>query len=108
MMLYVLLVLYILWIFYLAVMNLYRANKEQRLTGFIMVLGYITIGIGAFIDVFVNITIASIVFLDRPRTWMLTKRLALYQKGEGWRKTLSLWICANLLNKFDPSGNHCK
>lgn len=109
MLIYVLLTLYALWIFYLAVMNLYRANKQQRLTGFVKALGYFTLIVGAALDAFVNICIASIIFLKLPQDVLLTGRLSRYQRGNnGWRKTLAIWICRNLLNRFDPSGNHCR
>ncbi len=63
---------------------------------------------GYALDVFVQVVVASVVFLDPPRDWTLTGRLKRYIAGpEGIRERVAVWMCANLLNTFDPDGRHC-
>lgn len=99
---------YVLWIFYLAVMSLFRANEAGTLTKVTKIFGYPILIVGTIIDFLVNL-LCTFFFFDFPKERMLTKRLDRYlTKGTGWRYNLALWICNNLLNMFDPSGTHCK
>lgn len=104
----ILLSVYALWVFYLAVMSLWRAKREGVLGPVALVPGYLTLAIGAVLDVAVNTTLGSLLFLEPPREFLLTKRLQRHIKhGDGWRKRLAHWLCRNLLNPFDPTGDHC-
>jgi hypothetical protein len=99
---------YVLWIFYVAVMGLKRAQNAGTLSRPTLYLGYPVLLIGYALDVFVQIVVASVIFLDPPRDWTLTGRLKRYIAGpEGWRETLAIWVCSHLLNAFDPDGRHC-
>jgi hypothetical protein len=99
---------YALWLFFLAVMNLYRAYKLKTISKTALILGYPILVMGAALDVFVNVTIASVVFMDLPRHWLLTQRLADYKANDkNWRGKLATWICHDLLDAFDITGNHC-
>lgn len=96
------------WGLYVLVMGLYRAHLQKRLTRATYVLGLPFLLIGGVVDVFMNLTVASIVFADPPRQWLVTTRLITYVECEsGWRFKLANWVCNNLLDVFDPSGNHC-
>lgn len=100
--------IYLLWVFYLAVMALWRAHREKTIGPVALVPGYFTLAIGAALDVLVNLTIMSLVFVERPRELLVTKRLQRHIKqGNGWRTHLARWLCHNLLNPFDPTGDHC-
>jgi len=106
--LYGLLSVYALWIFYVAVMHLKRARENGTLSRAALYLGYPVLLAGYALDVFVQVVVASVVFLDPPRDWTLTGRLKRYIAGpEGWRERVAVWMCANLLNTFDPDGRHC-
>ena len=106
--LYGLLSVYALWIFYVAVMHLKRARDNGTLSRAALYLGYPVLLTGYVLDVFVQVVVASVVFLDPPRDWTLTGRLKRYIAGpEGWRERVAVWMCANLLNTFDPDGRHC-
>jgi hypothetical protein len=99
---------YALWLFYLAVMHLARAREAGTLSRTALYLGYPLFLIGYTLDVFVQIVVASVIFLDPPRDWTLTGRLKRYINGpEGWRETVAIWMCQHLLNAFDPDGRHC-
>ncbi len=102
--------MYALWGYYLAVMALYRAYKEEPPT-IIKVLGFPIIFIGLFLDFFVNVTILSVILCELPQELLVTKRLTRHinRTAEGtYRHKVCLWLCTNLLNPFDPSGCHCK
>lgn len=100
--------LYLLWVLYLAVMNLARARDAGTLSRTAMILGYpLYIG-GSLFNVAVNWLILTVVFLEFPRETMFTSRVSRHCKyGKGWRKTLACWICHDMLDAFDPSGRHC-
>ena len=103
-----LLALYALWIFYLAVMNLKRAQDAGTLPRTALVFGYPVLLAGLLIDLFVNVFVASIIFLDPPRELTMTARLKRYasEQPKTWRASVSVWFAANLLDVFDPSGKH--
>lgn len=103
-----LLSIWYLWIFYLAVMALKRARDNQQLTFASKILGYPVLFIGYILDVFVNIFVMSFIFLEVPKETLVTSRLKRWCcASPSWRQRLARWLCENLLNQFDPSGKHC-
>lgn len=105
---YTLLALWVFWIFFLAVMSLYRANLNKTISKTAFILGYPVLALGACIDFTMNLTLFSLIFLELPKEWLVTKRMQRYIKdGEGWRAKLAKFICNQLLNPFDSSGSHC-
>ena len=108
--LYSFLSLYILWIFFLAVMNLSRCKENNTITKPALYLGYPILLVGYCLDVVINVTILTVLFLDLPSSWTITGRLKdyIYKSPSGkWREKLAVWFCSNLLNSFDPDGKHC-
>lgn len=100
--------LWAFWGMYVLVMGIYRAHLNHRLKGLVLVLSLPFVTIGYLMDVFANLTIASLVFLELPREWLVTDRLQRHMtKSTGWRFWLAKYICDHLLDVFDPSGNHC-
>jgi len=100
--------LWAFWGMYVLVMGIYRAYLSHRLKGLVLVLSLPFVAIGYLMDVFANLTVASLVFLELPRELLVTSRLQRYVARErGWRCKVSNWICNHLLDVFDPSGNHC-
>jgi hypothetical protein len=58
-------------------------------------------------DMIFNLIPATVIFLDPPRELLFTKRLDRYEAEDaGWRYTVAVWICKNLLNPFQQGG-HC-
>ena len=101
---------YALWIFYLAVMCLKRARDSGSISTGALCFGYPILFVGMVIDFVVQVTAASVLFLEPPRELTVTARLKrhLYHGKPGsWREKLAGWLCANLLNTFDPDGRHC-
>lgn len=106
---YVFSVLYALWILYLLVMGLYRAKLNNRLSKVSTVLGAPFLITGYLVDVFANLTAATILFLELPRETLVTSRLTRHLKnGKGWRHRIAKAICDHLLDPFDPRGTHCQ
>ena len=104
---YLLLPVYALWLFYLAVMNLKRARDAKILTGVAYAFGVPILLVGWALDVFVNLTFCSILFADLPRESTMTARLKRYATQPGtWRFTLTVWFATHFLDKFDPDGYH--
>lgn len=100
---------YLLWFFYLAVMSLMRAHEDKKLTLASKILGYPVLLVGVLLDVFINVIFLTVLFFDLPREWMTTIRLRRYlEKDNGWRKKVAYWVCSQLLDAFDPDGNHCQ
>lgn len=100
--------IYVLWLFYLAVMNLKRAKDVGKLTRTAYVLGLPILIIGYLLDALVNLVIFTIILIEIPKEFLVTARLSRLQHGTGWRASLAKWFCTNLLDQFDPTGCHCK
>lgn len=100
--------LWAFWACYVLVMGLYRAHLNKKLSRITYVLGAPWLVIGLIMDFVANMIIATVVFLDLPREYLVTERLKRYIAGkDGWRHDLSNWICTHLLDVFDPNGDHC-
>lgn len=106
--LYALATLYALWCAYVLVMGLYRAELAGRLVGLNRLLAWPVLACAVALDAAVNLALATLVFADRPREWLLTARLQRYKAGPaGWRRRVADWLCEHLLDPFDPTGDHC-
>ena len=100
------LALWLLWVFYLAVMSLKRAKDEGKLSKTALVLGAPVLWVGYLLDAFVNITLMTIVLWEFPREILVTDRLIRHSKAEsGWRLKVVYWF-QPLLDPYDPSGRH--
>ena len=96
---------YILWVFYLAVMNLKRVKDAGLLSKTAMALGYPVLIVGYLLDCFVNVVVMTLLLLELPRETTVTSRLKRHNKGTGWRKAIAAWA-EPLLDPYDPSGDH--
>jgi hypothetical protein len=108
--LYLLIYLYVFWCFFILVMGVYRAHLAGRLIGVVRYMAYPLVIVGLILDVLAQYLIATLVFLDLPRPgeYLVTQRLQRYIRGRfGWRRRLASAICDNLLDLFDPTGEHC-
>ncbi len=100
--------LWMFWALYVFAMGIYRAQLAGRLKGVNFVLALPIVIVALAVDVITNLVIAPIVFLDVPRELLVTSRLIRYMAGPaGWRRTVAMYICDNMLDVFDPNGNHC-
>lgn len=98
---------FVLWVLFLAVMNLAEAKAAGTLKGFALWMGYPVLWIGLVVDLVVQIGPASLLWLELPRELTVSTRIdRLVKSGSGWRRTLALWFRATLLTPFDRSGGH--
>jgi hypothetical protein len=97
--------LYVLWLYYLSVMALKRANDRSELTGFVRYAALSIKYTGLALDAFCNIVWMTILFREFPQEWLVTARVS-RKKKEG--DPIAIWMCETLLDPFDPSGCHCK
>lgn len=102
--------LYALWVAYLAVMALKRARALGTLSTPARVLGTPLLWAGIMLNWAINMTLASVVFLEPPSSprELVTGRLARHYTERTWRGALARWVCHHLLDAFDPSGPHCE
>jgi hypothetical protein len=104
---YAALAFWCLWVLFLAVMNLGQAKAEGKLRGFNLYAGYTVLAVGLLVDLFVQVFVASILWLELPRELTVSERVArLCKDGKGWQKKLALWFRTELLSPFDRSGGH--
>lgn len=97
---------YLLWVFYLAVMNLRRARQAGLLNKTALAFGTPVLITGYALDLIVNTLLMTLLFWERPQELTVTRRLKRHIKtGTGWRLKLALWFVP-ILDPFDPSGKH--
>ena len=102
------LLVYSLWIFFLAVMNLKRAQDMGKLSKTARLLGLPILAIGYLLDLLSNMVPMTILFLEIPKETLVTRRVCRHiHDSTGYRLKLALWFKDNLLDNFDPTGNHC-
>ena len=96
---------YVLWVLYLAVMNIKRVRDAGKLSKPALVLGMPVLVIGLIVDLFCNVLL-SVVLMELPREMTVTARLQRHKRDSGgWRKKVVMWF-ELILDPFDPSGNH--
>ena len=100
--------IYVLWILFLAVMSLKRAKDNGTLTVVAKYLGWPIFGLGYLMDFLLNIFPFSLIVADFPEEWTISVHIErLLKEGNSWQQAVCRFICHNLLDAFDPSGNHC-
>lgn len=97
---------WLLWVFFVAVMHLKELRDAGTLTTAQKVFGYPALVIGLVLDFLVNVVVASILFLELPDEWLVSGRLWRLSQGGGWRAKLATAIRSQLLDSADPSGVH--
>lgn len=95
-----------LWIYYLAVMNLKRVKNLGLLHGYAKIFGAGALIIGYLLDAYLNIVLFTILSGRLPRELTVSERLKKYNRETGtWGKKLAVWF-EPLLDPYDPSGDH--
>lgn len=113
---------YMLWILYLAIMNLQRARDAGTMSMTAKAFAIPIVAIGGILDIAVNLTVGSALFMEPPklpayttiskfvRDLTLSARLNYYWNDDeadtSWRKRLAGWLARNFLNTYDPDGQH--
>lgn len=96
---------YIFWLLFIVVMAGKAAWPQLPIVARVLLAPAALVGY--LMDVFFNLVIATILFLDLPREWTFTERLDRYKQEGGWRGDVAKWICSNLLDPFQVGG-HCR
>lgn len=96
------------WCLFLAVMHLDTARRRGGLTPAAKCIGYPILFAGYAADVAFNLTWGSILFVEVPRELLFSSRVSRHNDNAGWRGGLATWICGELLDPFDPRGQHCR
>lgn len=95
-----------LWIFYLAVMNLKGARAAGRLGLTAKLFGYPILFSGLALNFAVNVTIMTVLFFDIPRDFLFSGRVERYISRSGYRGALARFFADSFLDDFDPRGFH--
>lgn len=101
----VLLSFYVLWVLYLAVMNLKRVKNLGLLKPVAVVLAVPILVLGFLLDVILNFVVMTVILLEIPRELTVSERLKRHNEKGGWRKKVAQ-LFEPILDPFDPSGNH--
>lgn len=102
------LLMFMLWVFYLAAMNLLRVHRAGKLGRVAFALGVVVMVVGYLLDVLANLVVFTVLLLERPRwgEWTVTARLQRHHGGTTWRARIAQWFETELLGQFDPDGSH--
>ena len=97
-----------LWVMFLAVMQLKSVKDAGLLTPDMPAykIGMVVLFIGYFVDMVVNLTAATVLFLEIPDELTVTKRCSRLLVDNGFRGAIARWLCRNLLDPFQIGG-HC-
>lgn len=96
------------WVLYLAAVNLWAARDGLHWA--VVLAALPVIGVMLAIDAAFNLTLATLLFWDRPRELLVTQRLLRYRQPARLpdrRTVVADFICDKALNPFDRSGRHC-
>ncbi len=104
-MIYTILAFYIMWVLYLAVMNLKRARDNKELTPLVTIVASPLIFCAVVLDVVLNVFILTVLFLELPKEYTISQRLKRYNTQSGIRAKIAKFM-EQFLDPFDPAGNH--
>lgn len=102
--LFALMLVNVTWVYYVAIVRLYRDRAALRWPAKIM--AYAGAAVGVPLDILLNLA-ATVLLLDWPHEVTLSQRLSRLNNTGGWRGDVARWVCAELLDPFDPRGSHC-
>jgi hypothetical protein len=99
--------LYVLWGLFLAVMNLKQARDAATLPRAALIAGIPLLWVGYLLDFVLNVTLASLLFLEPPREMTLSKRFQRWSRQQpGRRQRIAFHALSLFLHPFDRSGGH--
>lgn len=96
------------WVFFACIMNLKRVRDAGELTLPAKLFGFPTLFLGYILDVVLNITLGTLLFMELPCEPLFSTRLQRLTNTQPtrWRGKLALWVRRSLLDNIDPSGIH--
>jgi hypothetical protein len=103
-----LIILWALWILYIAMMNIKRIAATETMPLRVKLLVYPTVAVFEIVEFVANVVVCTVIFLDLPREVRVSDRLRRYYRRPtkyGWRLHIVLFI-KPMLDPFDPTGPH--
>lgn len=99
---------WLLWLFYLATMNLWRVELQGKQTAIAKQCANPVLWIGAVLGLLVNVLVMSVLLLEFPREAAVSPRLArhLHKAKPDYRTKVAYWFARHLLDAYDPRGFH--
>ena len=99
--------MFLLWMMFIVVMTMAQKRDAGLLQPFVLKTGYVLMYIGLLVDVYVQLFVAPIVFLEIPTEMTVSARLRRLVRGDAtkWRTKLAIWFAAVLMNPFCPADN---
>lgn len=97
--------LYLLWVLYLAVMNIIRVKKLGDLTKTTTLLSIPVVVLAFLLDVAINFLVFTPLLLELPKELTVSSRLKRHNTSIGYRKKVAK-LFEPLLDPFDPDGDH--
>lgn len=101
--------LYVLWVLFLGVMNLARAQQAGHLGPVAYALAWPLLVLAIALDIAINVTLGTLLWLELPNIQRLTLSARLdhlIKFGTGWRRRWAFWFVNTLLEPFDTTGGH--
>lgn len=99
--------LWMLWVFFLAVMQIRDARDRGSLTPWGLRFGYTVLVPGYVLDFLVQVTFAILIFWGLPKELTVSARVKrLVETGTGWPRRCAQWFRTHLLKPFDQTGGH--
>lgn len=101
-------IMFITWLFYLAIMNISRIRKTAGWEH--KIFAYPMLFIGLPLDFLFDKIVGSLIFLEMPKELLFTGRCQRHKANTNltdWRRLRAIWWCDTYLNPFDPTGRHC-
>lgn len=115
---YSILLMYITWVFFTAVMRLREVRDSGRLEftnhPIRFIFAYVTLFAGLLLDTAVNWIICTVIGIEFPKEFLTTARLNRWYSSTNesglarYRKLLAKWFGEELLDEIDPDGKHVK
>lgn len=103
---YATLSLFLLWVYYLAVMNLARVHQSTGLNKLSTCLGTIVLVIGYLLDFNANVVVMTVIGIELPSETTVTARLKRWiASNNKWHVKVAKSL-EKILDPFDPSGDH--
>lgn len=90
---------------YVRVMDLKRRRAE--ISGAELALDWLYVVYAYWRDVWFNLTTAARIFGEPAQELTFTARLKRYRQGNDEKAALAEFLCDQVLDEPDPSGNHC-
>lgn len=96
-----------LFVLYVIGMRMKWRHENGKMEWYHWIWAVPTFIVGVPLNVFLNITLLTVIYWELPQEWTMSKRFNRHADDEGdWREKLAYIVCSRILNKYDPC--HCE